>query len=86
VTVPLILPALASGATLAFLATITELSATIMLYSAAWTTMTVVIFQAAQGMGGQFGVASATAVVMMVSIYVPLYLVRRHYRVGAVPA
>ena len=86
VTVRLILPALASGATVAFLATITELSATIMLYSAAWTTMTVVIFQAAQGMGGQFGIASATAVVMMVSIYVPLYLVRRHYRVGALLA
>ena len=29
--------------------------ATIMLYSAAWTTMTVVIFQAAQGMGGSSG-------------------------------
>ena len=86
VTVRLILPALASGATVTFLATITELSATIMLYSAAWTTMTVVIFQAAQGMGGQFGVASATAVVMMASLYVPLYLVRRHYRVGAVLA
>ena len=84
ITVRLILPGLVSGATLAFLATITELSATIMLYSAAWTTMTVVIFQAAQGMGGQFGIASATAVVMMVSIYGPLYLVRRHYRVGAV--
>jgi len=26
------------------------------------------------------------AVVMMVSIYVPLYAVRRHYRVGAVLA
>jgi iron(III) transport system permease protein len=86
VTVRLILPGLASGATVTFLATITELSATIMLYSAAWTTMTVVIFQAAQGMGGQFGVASATAVVMMASIYVPLYMVRRHYRVGAVAA
>jgi iron(III) transport system permease protein len=86
ITVRLILPGLATGATLAFLATITELSATIMLYSAAWTTMTVVIFQAAQGMGGQFGVASATAAVMMISIYVPLYLVRRHYRVGAVLA
>lgn len=84
VTLRLILPAVASGATVAFLASLTELSATIMLYSAAWTTMTVVIFQAAQGMGGQFGVASAMAVVMMVSIYVPLYLVRRRYRVDAV--
>jgi iron(III) transport system permease protein len=86
VTVRMILPGLASGATVTFLATITELSATIMLYSAAWTTMTVVIFQAAQGMGGVFGVASATAVVMMASVYVPLYLIRRHYRVGAVMA
>ena len=83
VTARLILPAVASGATVTFLATITELSATIMLYSAAWTTMTVVIFQAAQGMGGQFGIASATAVVMMLSIYVPLFLVRRRYRAGA---
>jgi len=83
VTARLILPAVATGATVTFLATITELSATIMLYSAAWTTMTVVIFQAAQGMGGQFGVASATAVVMMASIYVPLFLVRRRYRAGA---
>jgi len=86
ITVRLIAPGLASGATVTFLATITELSATIMLYSAAWTTMTVVIFQAAQGMGGQFGLASATAVVMMASVYVPLYAVRRHYRVGAVLA
>jgi hypothetical protein len=45
-----------------------------------------VIFQAAQGMGGVFGVASATAVVMMASVYVPLYLIRRHYRVGSVMA
>jgi len=37
-------------------------------------------------MGGQFGLASATAVVMMASVYVPLYAVRRHYRVGAVLA
>ena len=84
VTLRLILPGLVSGATLTFLMTLTELSATIMLYGAATTTMSVVILQAAMGMGGQFGLAAAAAVAMMVSVYVPLYLLRR--RVPALAA
>jgi iron(III) transport system permease protein len=84
VTLHLILPGLVSGATLTFLMTLTELSATIMLYGAATTTMSVVILQAAMGMGGQFGLAAATAVAMMASVYGPLYLLRR--RVPALAA
>jgi len=83
VTLPLIRPSLVSGGTLTFLMSITELSATILLYGAAWTTMSVVIFQSALGLGGDFGLAASMAVAMMVSIYVPLYLVRRRLAVPA---
>lgn len=81
ITARLIVPSLVSGGALTFLMSITELSATILLYSAAWTTMSVVIFQAALGLGGQFGVAASTAVVLIVSVCLPVYLVRR--RLGA---
>jgi iron(III) transport system permease protein len=83
VTARLILPSLVSGGALTFLMSITELSSTILLYSAAWTTMSVVIFQAALGLGGQFGLAAATAVVLIVSVYLPVYLVRRRFGSGA---
>jgi iron(III) transport system permease protein len=83
VTARLILPSLVSGGALTFLMSITELSSTILLYSAAWTTMSVVIFQAALGLGGQFGLAAATAVVLIVSVYLPVYLVRRRFGAGA---
>jgi iron(III) transport system permease protein len=82
VTLRSIAPSLVSGGTLTFLMTITELSSTILLYSAAWTTMSVVIFQAALGLGGQFGLAASTAVALMASVYLPLYFVRRRFSVG----
>lgn len=82
VTARLILPSLVSGGALTFLMSITELSATILLYSAAWTTMSVVIFQAALGLGGQFGLAASTAVVLIASVYLPVYLVRRRFGTG----
>lgn len=86
VTARLILPGLVSGATLTFLMTLTELSSTLMLYGAATTTMSIVIYQAAMGMGGQFGLAASTAVAMMVSVYVPLYLVRKRFPSSGVAA
>jgi iron(III) transport system permease protein len=82
VTLRSIAPSLVSGGTLTFLMTITELSSTILLYSAAWTTMSVVIFQAALGLGGQFGLAASTAVALMASVYLPLYFVRRRFSAG----
>ncbi len=84
VTARLILPSLVSGGALTFLMSITELSATVLLYSAAWTTMSVVIFQAALGMGGQFGVAASTAVALIASVCLPVYLVRRRFGAGLV--
>jgi iron(III) transport system permease protein len=86
VTSRLILPGLVSGATLTFLMTLTELSSTLMLYGAATTTMSIVIYQAAMGMGGQFGLAASTAVAMMASVYVPLYLVRKRFPSAGVAA
>jgi iron(III) transport system permease protein len=86
VTSRLILPGLVSGATLTFLMTLTELSSTLMLYGAATTTMSIVIYQAAMGMGGQFGLAASTAVAMMVSVYLPLYLVRKRFPSAGVAA
>jgi iron(III) transport system permease protein len=83
VTLPLIRPSLVSGGTLTFLMTVTELSATILLYGAAWTTMSVVIFQSALGLGGDFGLAASMSVAMMLSIYAPLYLVRRRFALAA---
>lgn len=79
VTLPLIRPAVVSGGTVGFLQMVTELSATIMLYAAPFITMTVVIFTNAMQPASPFGVASAMTVVLMVSVYVPLYFVRRRF-------
>jgi len=83
ITARLILPAIVSGGTMSFLTIITELSSTIMKYSAPWITMTVVIFRNAMDPGSPFGVASAMTVILMISIYIPLYLVRRRFQVQA---
>lgn len=79
VTLPVISPAIVSGGTVAFLQMITELSATVMLFAAPFATMTVVIFNNAMQPGSPFGVSSAMTVILMVSVYVPLYFVRRRF-------
>jgi iron(III) transport system permease protein len=79
ITFPVIRPAVVSGGTVAFLQMVTELSATIMVYAVPWVTMTVVIFTNTMQPGSPFGVASAMAVLLMLSVYVPLYLVRRRF-------
>ncbi|MGP3935035.1 ABC transporter permease [Nonomuraea sp. KM88] len=80
IVVPIIRPAVISGGTVGFLQMITELSATVMLYAVPWVTMTVVIFTNAMQPGSPFGVASAMTTVLLVSVYVPLYLLRRRYK------
>lgn len=79
VTLPLTRPAIVSGGTVGFLQMVTELSATIMLYAAPFITMTVVIFTNAMQPASPFGVASAMTVVLMLSVYIPLYFVRRRF-------
>ncbi|MBC7083335.1 MAG: iron ABC transporter permease [Firmicutes bacterium] len=80
VVAPMILPGIVTGGTMAFLMNITEISSTVILYSAPWITMTVVIFVNATMAGSDFGVASAMTVVLMASVYIPLYLVNRFGR------
>ena len=75
VTVPLMFPAIVSGATLAWITTIGELSSSILLYSGPWATMSVAIFT--QVFSNHFGTASALASILIVAAVVPLFLTYR---------
>lgn len=76
ITVPLLAPAILSGALLTWSTTIRELSATVILYSGPWATMSVEIF--AQVLIGSFGKASALGTVLILITFVPL-LILFHY-------
>jgi iron(III) transport system permease protein len=78
VTVPLMLGGIVGGLTLTFVTIASELSSTIVLYSAPWTTMTVAMFQALEGSSP--GVASAAATVLIIVTIVPVALVYRLLR------
>jgi iron(III) transport system permease protein len=75
VTLPLMLPAIVSGATLAWITTIGELSSSILLYSGPWATMSVEIFT--QVFSNHFGTASALASILIVAAAAPLFLAYR---------
>ena len=75
VTVPLMFPAIVSGATLAWITTIGELSSSILLYSGPWATTSVVIFT--QVFSNHFGTASALASILIVAAAAPLFLMYR---------
>jgi iron(III) transport system permease protein len=75
ITVPLMFPAILSGAALAWMTTIGELSSSILLYSGPWATMSVEIFT--QVFSNHFGTASALASILIVAAAVPLFLVYR---------
>jgi iron(III) transport system permease protein len=75
VTLPLMFPAIVSGATLAWITTIGELSSSILLYSGPWATMSVEIFT--QAFSNHFGTASALGSILIVAASVPLFLTYR---------
>jgi iron(III) transport system permease protein len=75
VTVPLMLPAIVAGATLAWITTVGELSSSILLYSGPWATMSVEIFT--QVFSNHFGTASALGSILIVAASVPLFLTYR---------
>jgi iron(III) transport system permease protein len=75
VTVPLMVPAIVSGATLAWITTVGELSSSILLYSGPWATTSVAIFT--QVFSNHFGTASALASILIVAAAVPLFLMYR---------
>jgi iron(III) transport system permease protein len=78
VTVPLMLGGIVGGSVLTFVTVASELSATVVLYSGRWTTMTVAMFQALEGTSA--GVAAAAATVLIVCTVVPVALVYRLLR------
>lgn len=75
ITFPLMIGGVISGATLAFLQIMTEISATIILYRPPWKPMTAVVFENTIDAGADFGLASSMTVLLMMMLYIPLYIV-----------
>jgi iron(III) transport system permease protein len=75
VTIPLMFPAIVSGAALAWMTTIGELSSSILLYAGPWATMSVAIF--IEVFSNHFGTASALASILIAAAFVPLFLTYR---------
>ena len=78
ITVPLMLGGIVGGSVLTFVTVASELSSTVVLYSASWTTMTVAMFQALEGTSA--GVAAAAAAVLILFTILPVALVYRVLR------
>ena len=75
VVVPLMLGGIASGIVLTWVTVASELSATVVLYSGQWRTLTVVMFQALEGGGA--GLATAAASTLIVVTVLPIALLYR---------
>ena len=78
ITVPLMLGGIVGGLVLTFVTVASELSATVVLYSGPWTTMTVAMFQALEGTSA--GIAAAAATVLIICTVLPVALVYRLLR------
>ena len=84
ILVPLMLGGILSGFVLTWVTIASELSATVVLYSGQWRTLTVVMFQALEGGGG--GIATAAASTLIIVTLVPialLYRLVRRYELSA---
>ncbi|MCY3997326.1 MAG: iron ABC transporter permease [Rhodobacter sp.] len=77
IVVPMMVAGAVTGSTLVFLRSVTELSATILLFRPPWRPMSAVIFEQTISPGSNFGVAAALSVLMMAILYVPLFLLTR---------
>jgi iron(III) transport system permease protein len=73
VTARVMAPGIVAGGILTWVQTITEISATIFLYTAAWSTITVVIYR--QVSSSNFGSAAAASTLLLVAVFVPVLLV-----------
>ena len=72
-----------SGVVLTWVTVASELSATVVLYSGQWRTMTVVMFQALEGGGAGIATAAATTLIVVTLIPVALlYRLLRRYELG----
>ena len=79
VVLPLIRPAVAAAAVLMWVTSLSELSATIVLYYGGMSTMPIEIFQ--QVDSGRLALASAYSVLLMLAIFVPLAIARWVFRI-----
>ena len=79
VVMPLIGPAVAAAAVLMWVTSLSELSATIVLYYGGMSTMPIEIFQ--QVDSGRLGLACAYSVLLMLAIFVPLAIARWAFRI-----
>lgn len=77
-TVPLMAGGLIGGFVLVWIASASELSATIVLYTSRWSTMTITMFQFLEGTGA--GAAAAAASILILFTALPLLLVHRRLR------
>jgi iron(III) transport system permease protein len=78
IMVPLMLGGILSGFVLTWVTIASELSATVVLYSGQWRTLTVVMFQALEGGGG--GLATAAASTLIAVTVLPIALLYRLVR------
>jgi iron(III) transport system permease protein len=80
IVVPLMLGGIASGVVLSWVTVASELSATVVLYSGQWRTLTVVMFQALEGGGAGLATAAASALIVVTLLPIALLfrLVRRY--------
>ena len=79
VVLPIMTPAIISGAIFMWVTTLSELSATIVLYTAGLSTMPIQIFQ--QLDSGYIGPASAYSAILIFSIFVPLFIAMRVFKI-----
>ncbi len=80
IVVPLMLGGIVSGVVLTWVTVASELSATVVLYSGEWRTLTVVMFQALEGGGAGIATAAASALIVVTLLPIALLfrLVRRY--------
>ncbi|WKB52621.1 ABC transporter permease [Eleftheria terrae] len=78
VVVPVIGPSVAAAAVLMWITSLSELSATVVLYFGGMSTMPIEIFQ--QVDSGRLALASAYSVLLLVAIFIPLVLARWVFR------
>lgn len=76
VTFPLIFPTVAAGTILTFATLLTELSTSILLYSAKTRTLSIAIYDSVND--GRFGLASALSVVLFVVVLAVMYAITRY--------
>jgi len=74
ITVRMLMPGVISGATLAFLFTVGTFSATIILYTAPWTTLPILIYQ---NTAANTGIAAALSLLMLLIEFVPLLIINK---------